>query len=196
MLKRTLWIATSSIFIAATSLTAQSSWSVDLRAGPAFATQEAADSDLDTGFGFEGTLAYRFLPHLAGYAGWDWHTFGASDSLAGLEADIEETGYVAGLRFEHPLAGESGPGPAVRLHAGATYNHIEIEDDDGEIVADSGHGFGWEAGAGLSFPVSDALRLTPGVRYRALSRDVDVDDVTIGVDLRYVAAEVGVSWSF
>lgn len=183
-------------FIVASPLAAQSHWSVDLRAGPAFPTQDAADADLDTGFGFEGTLAYHFLPHLAGYAGWDWHSFGAADPLAGLDVDVEETGYVAGLRFEHPLAGESGPGPAYWVRAGATYNHIEIEGEDGEMVADSGHGIGWEAGAGISFAVSDGLRLTPGVRYRALSRDLEIDDVTIDVDLEYLAAEVGASWSF
>ena len=54
----------------------------------------------------------------------------------------------------------------------------------------------WEAGAGVSFALSEGLRLTPGVRYRVLSRDLEIDDVTIEVDLEYLAAEVGASWSF
>lgn len=196
MWKRTVGIAALGTLIATTPLLAQGHWSIDLRAGPAFATEDIADADLDTGFGFEGTLAYQFLPHLAGYAGWDWHSFGAADPVAGADADVEETGYVAGLRFEHPFSGESGPGPAYWVRAGATYNHIELEDEEGEVTVDSGHGVGWEAGAGISFAVSDGLRLTPGVRYRALSCDIEIDDATIEVDLEYLAAEVGASWNF
>lgn len=46
---------------------AQSRLSWEVRSGIAFATQNLGDADLGTGFGFEGTLAYRFMPHLAGY---------------------------------------------------------------------------------------------------------------------------------
>jgi hypothetical protein len=101
-----------------------------------------------------------------------------------------------GLRFEHPFSGESGDGPAMQFRAGGTYNHIEIEDPDGDIVADSGLGLGWEIGTGVTLPLTGNWRVSPGLRYRALSRDVTIGSTTTGVDLRYVALELGFTWGF
>lgn len=108
----------------------------------------------------------------------------------------EETGYAYGLRFEYPFMSDRESSPAIRIHAGGTYNHLEFENADGDQVADSDHGVGWEPGAGVAFPVGDAWKITPGARFRSLSRDVTVADVTTDVDLRYIAADVAVSWSF
>lgn len=182
------------LFLGATFLQGQNPWTFDVRAGVAVPTQDIGEDELDTGFGFEGTIAYRVLPHLSAYGGWDWHKFGSEESFAGADADFEETGYAFGLRFEHPFAGESGDGPAFRLRGGATINHLEVEDQNGDLVADSDHGLGWEAGAGITLPLSDDWRLSPGARYRSLSRDLTVGDVTTEVDLRYVALELGVTW--
>ena len=193
MKRFSLAVAAACLVLAAASADAQSTWSLDVRAGPAFPVQDLGAAELETGFGLEGTIAYRFAPHLAAYGGWDYHTFGTED---GTDTDVDETGYAFGLRFEHPFSGETGSGPALRLRAGGTYNHIEVENADGDSVADSGHGLGWEAGAGVTFAIGESVRLSPGVRYRALSRDLTIDEVTTDVDLRYLAAEVGVTWSF
>jgi hypothetical protein len=180
----------------AAPVTAQARWTLDVRAGAALPTQDIGEDELGTGFGFEGALGYRFLEHLTAYAGWDWHRFAPDQSFAGSETDFEETGYAYGLRFEHPFAGELGSAPAYRLRIGGTYNHIELEDGDGDIIADSGHGAGWEVGAGVSLGLTGALRLSPEVRYRALSRDVQLGNITTDVDLQYIALDVGVTWSF
>jgi len=82
------------------------------------------------------------------------------------------------------------------LRGGVTFNHIELEDDDGELQSDSGHGLGYEVGAGVSLPVGQRVRLTLGGRYRALDRDLTVDSVTRGVTLAYATAELGLQWSF
>ena len=66
------------------------------------------------------------------------------------------------LRFEHPFSGKTGSGPALRLRAGGTHNQIEVEDADGDSVADSGHGLGREAGAGVTFAIGESLRSRPG----------------------------------
>ena len=84
-------------------MSAQSRWSVELRGGADFATQDLGDASLKTGFGFEGTAAYRFMPHLSGYAGWGWNQFSADRSFAGTDMQFEETGYTFGLRFLHPI---------------------------------------------------------------------------------------------
>jgi opacity protein-like surface antigen len=194
----TLFAVFTSALLLTGPATAQDAWELDVRAGASNPTEDLGPDALDTGFGFEATIGYRFLPHLSAYGGWDWRHFEFEPevSFAGTDAGVEETGYAFGLRFEHPFSRERSDGIAFRVRAGATLNHIEIEDDDGEEVADSGHGLGWEGGAGITFPLTDALRLSPVVRYRSLSRDIDIDDVTTEVDLRYIAAELGVTWRF
>ncbi len=172
---------------------ASGSWSLHLSGGATFPTQDVGETELGTGLGLEALVGYRFMPHLEGYAGWDYHHFGADESATGDDVDTEETGYAFGLRFVHPI-GESALSYVAR--AGATYNHIEMENDDGDIIADSGHGLGWEAGVGLDIPIGDSWSVVPMVRYRSLSREIEIEDEATDVDLTYVATDLGITWSF
>ena len=156
-------------------------------------SQDLGDADLGIGVGFEGTVAYRFMPHLAAYGGWDWYHFSADQSFAGADVDVEEAGYAFGLQFVHPL-GESSL--AYFIRAGGILSHIEMENDEGDIVADSKQGLGWEVGAGMVFSLGDRWHLAPGVRYRSLSRDIEIGAASTPVDLTYLAVEVGLSRSF
>jgi hypothetical protein len=168
---------------------------VDLRVAPAAPTQELAGADLSTGVGFGGTLAWRLQPHLAVYGGWDWLHFRADRSFAGTDLDFEETGYDLGLRFEHPFAGDEGL--RYRIEGGATYKHVEVEDEEGELVSDSGHSFGFEGGAGVVVPFgTGAWRFAPMLRYRSLSPEFTVGGVTTDGKLSYAMLEIGVSWVF
>lgn len=172
---------------------AQNNLSLDFRTGAAFPIEKLGDADLNTGFGFEATLDYRFMPHLSAYAGWGWHKFTSDDSFAGSNVDFEETGYTFGLQFIHSM-GISDLDFFIR--AGGIYNHLEVENDDGDITADSGHGLGWQTEAGLVFPLGEKWRLMPGVRYRSLSRDIEIGNVTTSTDLRYIDLGVGLSVTF
>jgi outer membrane protein W len=172
---------------------AQDKWSLEFRPGVNYATQDIADADLGIGFGAELTIAYRFMPHLAAYAGWSYNNFAVDQSFAGVDASFEETGYTFGLQFIHPI-GESGLSYLVR--AGGTYNHIEIENNSGDIIIDSGHGLGWQAEAGLVIPLNERFSLLPSVRYRSLNRDIEIENVSTSVNLDYLSAGVGLSWSF
>ncbi|MEJ2504612.1 MAG: outer membrane beta-barrel protein, partial [Gemmatimonadota bacterium] len=162
---------------------AQDRWAFELRASGAVGTQDVTRvEDHQNGIGLDGTLRYRFQPHLAAYVGWDWVHFAAAESIAGPDMDLEQTGYAVGLRFEHPIPGHR---TAAWVRAGATYDHLEMENADGEITHDSGHGFGWEGGAGLAVPVGARWSFTPGIRYRSLSRDLEVEGRAVPVELRY-----------
>lgn len=172
---------------------AQNSWSLEFRPGVDYATQEIADADLGIGSGAELTVAYRFMPHLAAYAGWSYNNFAVDQSFAGTNASFEETGYTFGFHFIHPI-GESDIKYLVR--AGVTYNHIEIENNAGDITIDSGHGLGWQAEAGLAVSLSEKFSLLPSIRYRSLNRDIEINNVSTSVDLNYVSVGVGLSWSF
>lgn len=172
---------------------AQNKWSLELRPGVNYATQDIADADLGLGFGGELTIAYRFMPHLAAYAGWSYNNFAVDQSFAGSDASFEETGYTFGLQFIHPI-GETNISYLVR--AGGTYNHIEIENNAGDIIIDSGHGLGWQAEAGLVIRLSEKLSLLPSVRYRSLNRDIDINGVNTSINLNYLSFGVGISWVF
>jgi opacity protein-like surface antigen len=182
------------VLAVASPLRAQQRWAVEFRANGALPTQDIGADELNNGIGLEGTVRYNIFPHLAIYAGWDWIHFG-TESLAGADADVEETGYAFGARFEHPFKGETGT-PAWWLRVGGTWDHVEIEDDAGDIIADSGHGLGWEVGAGLSLAVKEAWTFTPGLRYRSLSHDIRSPAFTSEVDLRYITFEIGVAFAF
>jgi hypothetical protein len=182
-----------SILFTVNTIQAQDRFGVGLFIDGSSATQDAGDADLATGFGFEVDLTYRFMPHLSAYAGWGWQRFGADDSFAGAEADFEETGYRFGLQFMHPL----GATPLdYYIRAGGVYNHIEIENESGDITADSGHGLGWQAGAGVAVPLGAKWRFMPGLRYQSLSRDIDVGAITTDVDLTYIALDIGFHRTF
>lgn len=193
MMKRTtITLAALGLALATSSAAAQQRLAVELRGGADIPTAEIEGEELGTGFGFDATLRYRFMPHLAIYGGWDWIRFSPDDSFAGADLDFEETGYVFGLRFERPFAASLGAWG----RAGGTYDHIEIENADGDLIADSEHGLGWEAAAGLAIPMTPSLSVTPGVRYRALDRDVELGGTTTEVELRYIALEIGLAYGF
>src|SRR5688572_7853594 len=99
------------------SADAQDRWSVEITGDSAFATRNLADAALSTGFGFGGSVGYRFLSHVSTYAGWDWHHFRSDTSFAGPNMDFEETGYAFGLRFEHPIKRERVPALMFRAAA-------------------------------------------------------------------------------
>jgi hypothetical protein len=185
----------AALLIAANPLNAQQRWSLEFTGGPAVPTGDLGELKLNTGLAFGGSVSVKIQPHLAVYGGWDWAHLSSDEDGPDGELDVEETGYVLGLRYEHPFRGEVGF-PKLRIQAGGTYKHIEIEDEEGELVADSGHGLGWEAGLGLVMSVGERWTVTPGVRFRSLSRDLDLGIAEEPVDLRYLAFELGAAWTF
>ena len=134
----------------------------------------------------------RLPVHL--YGGWDYIAFAPDQSFAGVDHDFEETGYTYGLRFEHPFGAATGM--LYRLEAGGTYKHVEIEDADGDIVADSEHSVGFEFGAGAVFNANSNWRFVPMLRYRSLSPDFTIGSVTTEGTLQYVGLELGLSRRF
>jgi hypothetical protein len=172
----------------------QERFTIEGSVGVALPTQDLADASLQTGLGFGGAIGYFFMPHLAAYAGWDWHHFNASQSFAGTDMDFETTGYTFGLRFQHPLGGEQGK-VAIRLRGGGLLNHVEVEDVDGDLVVDTGHGLGWEVGAGLAVSAGK-WEIIPAARLRSLKRDFEVGTTTTTGTLSYLALEIGFARRF
>ncbi len=161
----------------------------ELNGGASMATSKPGGTQLNPGFGFEGTFQYRILKHTGIYAGWGWNRFGADNSFAGADVCFEETGYVFGLQFKHPI----GSSPlSYYLRAGGLYNHIEIENAAGEIIGDTGHGFGFQLGAGLDYALGKNWSIVPGIKFNYLSMDIEMDGVTTRLNHNYISLKVGV----
>jgi hypothetical protein len=165
---------------------------IELNGGASFATRELGGVDLNTGVGFETVFHYRFMDHLGAYAGWGWNKFSTDDTFAGSTADFEETGYVVGLQFKHPI-GSSPISYYARL--GGLYNHIEIEEGD-DIIEDTGHGLGFQMAAGIDIPLGANWNINPGVKFNAISGDIDNNGNTTNLDLNYVMIRVGIVKNF
>lgn len=161
----------------------------ELSSGASVATSKPGDAGMKTGFGFEGILHYRFMPYTGLYAGWGWNRFSSENSFAGMNADFEETGYVFGLQFKHPL----GSLPlSYYVRAAGLYSHIEIENEAGDITYDSGHGMGWQLAGGLDVNLGKNWSLTPGIKFNSLSRDIDFEGADEQMDFNYLSFRVGI----
>lgn len=194
-MKNLIFALVAALFLLAPeSALGQDRFGVELRIGPEFSTQDFGDATLGTGFGSEVVFSYRFMSHLGAYGGWGYGRASTDgNSFVGSDVDVEETGYTFGLQFIHPVKA-SRYGYFVRT--GGIYNHLEIENSDGDITADSGHGFGWQIGAGPVVTLGRKWRLMTGLRYRSLSRDIEVGSVTTDVDRTYFSAGVGIIRTF
>lgn len=165
----------------------------ELSSGLSIATDKLSDAELKPGFGYEGIFHYRFIPHLGLYGGWGWNQFTSENSFAGKNVNFEETGYVFGLQFQDAIGNSA---ISYYLRGGGLYNHIEIEDVDGELINDSGHGFGWQAAGGIDIKLGSNWSLTPGVKFNSLSRDTDYDSVVRKMKLDYFTLRIGILKSF
>ena len=181
------------LLIFSNQVMAQKNWSLSLRSGANFTTTKLGDSDLKTGYGFEGTIAYKFLPNLAIYTGWGWNKFDTDRLFTLSNIDIVETGYRAGLQITAPIGTSN---VKYLLAGGGVYNHLEVENAEGKMTDDSGHGYGWEAEGGIVIPLGNSFSLTPTVRYHALTRDLKNGNLPTEVNLNYVSAGLGLALLF
>lgn len=187
----TLILIASSVFVSAQ--TNEKRISFELDGGLSLATRTLDGAELDTGAGLEGTIHYRFLSHTGFYAGWGWNSFNAETSFAGSNVGFEETGYVFGLQYKHPI-GNWPVSYFARL--GGLYNHLELEDEAGELIGDTKHGLGWQVAGGLDIPLSQNWSLTPGFKFNSLSRDLDYQSHRVTLNLDYISLRVGILKKF
>lgn len=162
---------------------------VEINGDVSFATSELSGAKLNTGLGFETILQYRFMPYTSVYGGWGWNNFNADESFAGPDMDFEETGYILGLQFKHPM----GNSPlAYFVRAGLLYNHIETENNDGEVLSDSDHGVGWQVAGGIEVDMGRNWSLAPGLKYNNLSGETKFEGNNYEFNHRYVAFRIGI----
>lgn len=183
------------VFLAMNSFAQESEkrFGFELNSGLSAATKKINGASLNTGLGFEGLLHYRFMPHLGVYAGWGWNRFGTDESFTSNDFSYEETGYIFGLNFKHPI-GNSNLGYYVR--GGALYNHIETDDSNGETIHDSKHGFGFQLAGGLVIDLGRNWNFTPGVKFNSLARETDFEGMSNKLICQYISVRIGFAKNF
>ncbi len=192
---RALVVAIAMILVSV-NVTAQAQekrFGFELSGGPSFSTTYPGNTNLKKGAGIEGIFHYRFLQHTGIYAGWGWNRFASDASESFGNTDFEETGYVFGLQFKHPVGATN---LKYYVRAGGLYNHIEQENEAGEIIQDSGHGLGWQLAGGLDVSLGKNWSLTPGVKFNALNREIENAGNKTDTDFNYISVRVGILKTF
>jgi opacity protein-like surface antigen len=179
------------ILISATTLAQENErrFGVEINGDVSFVSSDLAGASLNTGLGFEAILQYRIMPFTSVYGGWGYSHFNANESFAGSDVDFEQTGYILGLQFKHPV-GNSPVSYFVR--AGALYCHIETENNSGDIISDTGHGIGWQAATGIEVALGKNWSLAPGLKYNWLSGETNFEGTNYQLDHRTVSARIGI----
>jgi opacity protein-like surface antigen len=162
---------------------------IELNSEVSIVSTDLNGANLNTGLGFETILQYRFMPFTSVYGGWGYTHFNANESFAGLDIDFEQTGYILGLQFKNSI-GESPFSYFVR--GGLLYSHIETENNDGEIISDTGHGVGFQVAGGLEVALGKDWSLAPSIKFNSLSGETELEGVNHQLELRYVSARLGI----
>ncbi len=165
----------------------------ELNAGAIVSTSKPGNSTLNPGYGFEGLLSFGIIPQLGLYGGWGYNRFGADESFTGADVSFKETGYVLGLQFKQAL----GNSPwSLYLRGAGLYNHIEIENEEGDLLGDTKHEYGFQAAAGVNYALGKNWSIAPGLKFNYLDRDVEIGDVTTNLKHNYLSLRVGIIKKF
>ncbi len=194
MKTKVLLALTMTVILSVTALAQEKDkrFAFEINGGLSVPTKEFVEG-IRMGFGFEGTFQYRFMPHTSVYGGWGANWLSTESTNSENNMDYEETGYVLGLDFRHPI-GDSKLLYYVR--AGALYNHIETENAEGEILNDTKHGPGFQLAGGLDFNIGNNWSLTPGIKFNYLSRDTEYEGTPTQIDYQYIAVRIGIAKKF
>lgn len=192
MKTRVLAALSLSILLSANVLAQETNrFGLELSAGPSFATNRFTDG-LKPGIGYDVTVHYRLMPHTGIYAGWGENWF-SSEMVTENNQDFEERGYVLGLQFKHPVYDSRF---SYFLRAGALFNRIDAEDDNGNETGLSGHGPGLQVAGGFDISLGKSWSLTPVVKYNSVLRYLDKEGESMDVKYNYLTVRVGILKTF
>jgi opacity protein-like surface antigen len=191
MKTKAFFCITLSVLISLTALAQENEkrFGIEINGDVSFVSSDLAGASLNSGLGFETILQYRFMPFISVYGGWGYSHFNADESFAGSDIDFEQTGYILGLQFKQPIGTSQ---VSYFLRAGALYSHIEMENNNGDIISDTGHGIGWQAAGGIEISLGKNWSLAPGLKYNWLAGETAFEGTNYQLDHRTVSARIGI----
>jgi len=133
--------------------------SLEINGGLSLSVCSPGGSVTNAGAGGEALFHYRFAKHLGIYCGWGYNAFRNDYAPAGYRCDFEETGYSVGLQYKRRIEFSNS---SFFIRGGFQYKHTEIEDPSGELLFDTTHGPGWQAGCGVDLPLAEKWSLPRG----------------------------------
>lgn len=168
----------------------KSKFSLEFNPGVSSHLNKIDNSGSDIGVGFEGILHYQIDSDFGVFVGWGWNRFNIEKTFAGTNNPYEETGYIIGAQYKLTLKNSNYK---LFFRAAALYNHIEIENSDGQIAYNTGHGLGFQAAAGIEIPVGYGWSINPGVKFNLLNRNLDLAGISKEISYNYISLRVGIS---
>ncbi|MBC5992225.1 outer membrane beta-barrel protein [Pontibacter cellulosilyticus] len=180
------------LFQASNVALAQDKFSITVRGGINLPCQGQNNLSLNNGYGLEGEIGYRVLSQLSVYAGWGYNNFDVKDDYKGSDVDFVASGYSLGLQFNQPVASS---GLSIIVGGGALYHELKVECENSDFD-DSKRGLGYQIDLGLGINIGKNLMLIPGLKYRSIERDYDMEGRSKRIDLNYLSAGAGIGWFF
>jgi hypothetical protein len=190
---RSLILSVLSLILTTGFTLAQGAFGMEVRGAGSIPTSKLDNASLKLGAGFELLLHYEIIQNGTVYAGWGWNRMRSDELVSEQDIDVEETGYRFGLEYAVPV----GSGPTkLYVTGGGLFNHLEFENEAGDIVEDTGHGLGWNVGFGLDYALLEFIHLRPSIKHFSLRRDMEMGSRQAEVKHEYISVGLGASFIF
>jgi hypothetical protein len=168
---------------------AQDRWRAELRPALQIPAHLVNGEALGPGPGLELNVTHLFSQGWGIQAGLGHGQFDRPGNNSGY---FEENAAFFGIRFFQPLIGRA----EAILGCGTVYHNLAMEERNGERMAVSDNGFGWQVEGGIAMIFEQHWSLTPSLRYRSISRNFDRGDANERVDLDYLSASLAFAIHF
>jgi hypothetical protein len=161
----------------------QRALSFDARGGYSFPISDFGDGT-ESDFGFGAGVVFSLTQSFGIYGGWARDAFGCEE-LIGCDEDtqLQVQGFEAGVKFLIPTEARILPW----LKAGLIAHEMKVDTDAIDFESDREYGF--QAAAGLDFPLGEVVSVSPGLRFNML--EIGEDDAFADPEVKYLSFDLG-----
>jgi hypothetical protein len=161
----------------------------EVNGGLSLSLNLSGDPVTNFGAGAEVLIHYRLTNHFGLYGGWGYNAFRNDYATAVYRCNFEETGYIIGMQYKRLIEASN---LSVFVRGAYQYKHIEIEDTAGELLFDTAHGSGLQAGFGIDLPLTAGWSLLSEIKFNALPERKNQAVAVIISDRNYLSLRLGI----